>query len=254
MRSVRQITPAFFAALILLSACTPPGKPKPNDYGGENATQITDFHTLYTSNCAGCHGTDGMNGPARILNDAVYLSIIPREELRRVVVYGRSGTAMPAWAVSEGGPLTDQQIDLLVDGIYSNWGKGGTRGSAAPAYHASGNGDVNHGKQLFVRDCFMCHGKGAAIGPVTDPAYLSLSSNQMIRTSIIVGRRDLGMPNYEILNAGRPLSDQDVTDLVAYVASFRPADVDKNIGSVGPSSNGGEGNKGDASSSQRGGK
>jgi hypothetical protein len=48
------------------------------------------------------------------------------------------------------------------------------------------------------------------------------------------------MPNYEILNAGRPLSDQDVTDLVAYVASFRPADVDKNIGRVGPSTNAGE--------------
>ena len=241
MRSIREVSPAAFALLVLLSACTPPGKPKPNEYGNENRMQITDFRTLYTNNCAGCHGDNGMNGPARILNDAVYLSIIPREEMRRILVYGRSGTAMPAWAISQGGPLTDKQINILVDGIYSNWSRGASAAQGgAPVYSGSSKGDVNHGKQLFTRDCFMCHGKGAAIGPVTSPAYLSLSSNQMIRTSIIVGRRDLGMPNYQILNAGRPLNDQDITDLVAYVASFRPADVDKTMGSVGPSTQAGE--------------
>ena len=71
----------------------------------------------------------------------------------------------------------------------------------------------------------MCHGPHGQVGPVTDPAYLSLVSNQMLRTSIIVGRSDLGMPNYKVLNRGRPLNSQDVTDLVSYVASFRPANT-----------------------------
>ena len=44
----------------------------------------------------------------------------------------------------------------------------------------------------------------------------------MLRTSIIVGRSDLGMPNYQNLNAGHALADQDVSDLVAYIASLRP--------------------------------
>jgi hypothetical protein len=59
---------------------------------------------------------------------------------------------------------------------------------------------------------------------VTDPAYLALTTNQNLRTSIIVGRPDLGMPDYRFLNAGRALNDQDVADLVAYMASKRPAD------------------------------
>ena len=62
------------------------------------------------------------------------------------------------------------------------------------------------------------------MGAVTDPSYLTLSSNQNLRTSIIVGRLDLGMPNYRALNAGHPLNDQDVSDLVAYLVSLRPAE------------------------------
>jgi hypothetical protein len=102
----------------------------------------------------------------------------------------------------------------------------------------------------------------------------------MIRTSIIVGRPDLGMPTYKNLNMGRPLSNQDVTDLVAYVISLRqhpaPGEIpglngqqESAIGSgnSGPSSKGNEGsgngpgsprqqenegNKGKESSRQRG--
>ncbi len=200
-------SPGLFLATAMaciLAGCTPPGKPNPRDSVNENRREVLDFANLYENNCAGCHGDHGMNGPARILNDAVYLSIIPREELRRILIYGRSGTAMPAWAISQGGPLTDKQIDALVNGIYSKWGKDAHAAPGAPGYTPTSDGDVNRGKQLFVRNCFMCHGKGAAVGPVTDPAYLSLSSNQLIRTSIIVGRRDLGMPNYLILKAGHP--------------------------------------------------
>ena len=68
----------------------------------------------------------------------------------------------------------------------------------------------------------MCHGKGAKIGPVTDVSYLSLVSNQNLRTSIIAGRPDLGMPDWRFLNLGHALTDQDISDIVAYLASLRP--------------------------------
>jgi cytochrome c oxidase cbb3-type subunit III len=207
-------------SFFLLAACEPPGKPKAEEAQAENREAILDFNTLFRSNCAGCHGVDGKNGPARIINDPVYVSIIPRDALRDVIANGRPGTAMPAWAKNQGGPLTDKQVDALVDGIYKNWGTGGAP-AGAPAYADSNKGDANHGKQLFARGCFMCHGPGAAVGSVTQPAYLELVSNQMLRTSIIVGRSDLGMPNYRFLNMGKPLSDQDVTDLVAYIDSLR---------------------------------
>jgi cytochrome c oxidase cbb3-type subunit III len=218
--AARALAGALF--IFSLTACDPPGKPPAEEL---TATEVTDFKTLFRQNCSGCHGLNGKKGPGRILNDAVYLAVIPKDALHKVITYGRPGTAMPAWAVSEGGELTPQQVDALVDGI-EGWKKpvSAPPGAELPAYLETTPGDAVNGKRLFVRGCYACHGPGARVGPVTDPSYLSLVSNQNLRTSIIVGRLDLGMPNYRVLNAGHPLGDQDVSDLVAYLASLRPAD------------------------------
>jgi cytochrome c oxidase cbb3-type subunit 3 len=221
---MRLALPAFacVAAVTCLVACDPPGKPKQEEIA---ASQVTDFKILYSQNCSGCHGPNGQKGPGRILNDAVYLAVIPRDSLQHVIEFGRPGTAMPAWALSEGGPLTPQQVAALVAGIES-WKKpvSAPAGAELPSYAASSSGDAVNGKRLFARGCFFCHGPGARVGSVTDPSYLSLVTDQNLRTSIIVGRSDLGMPNYLALNAGHPLNDQDVSDLVAYLASLRPAE------------------------------
>lgn len=209
------------AATLSTFACAPSGRPANGVAETENPASITDFKTLFQSNCSGCHGDDGQKGPARILNNALYLSVLPRQELENVIRYGRPGTQMPAWAKSQGGPLTNHQVDILVNGIYSNWGKGMPAPKDAPAYADNGAGDPGHGKQLFLMNCFMCHAKGMNPGPINTPNFLQLASNQMIRTSIIVGRPDLGMPSYQFLNRGKPLSNQDVTDLVAYLNSLR---------------------------------
>jgi cytochrome c oxidase cbb3-type subunit 3 len=216
------IRAVLFIALVALAACDPPGKPKPVPPSSQD---ITDFGILYNSNCAGCHGPDGRNGPGRILNDPLYLAIIPREELENTIANGRPGTPMPAWSLDRGGPLTSKQVAALVDGIETHWAKAEQfQGANLPPYAAAQgeHGDAAAGKKLFLRDCFMCHGKGAPIGPVTDPSYLELSSDQLLRTSIIVGRPDLGMPDYRTLNMGHPLANQDVADLTAYLASRRP--------------------------------
>jgi cytochrome c oxidase cbb3-type subunit III len=219
-----QITGRLVAVCAVLFgvACEPPGKPGPEQPSTENGEQVKDFKTLFSHNCSGCHGLEGKNGPARILNDSLYLAVIPREALKHTIENGRPGTPMPAWARSQGGPLTDAQVDVLVDGIYKNWAKP-INLDAAPVYNTESTGDVTRGKRLFARSCFMCHGKGAPIGSVTDASYLSVASNQVLRTAIIVGRSDLGMPDYRHLNLGRALSDQDVTDIVAYLVSLRPA-------------------------------
>lgn len=269
----------------LLLACEPPGKP-PAHPQTENRKDITDFKVLYSDNCSGCHGDNGQKGPARILNDKLYLSILPKETLKQIITNGRPGTAMPAWAESRGGPLTDKQVDVLVNGIYANWG-GAAAPPGAPAYAEARAGDPSRGKALFVRSCFMCHGQGAAVGPVTKPNYLQLVSNQVLRTSIIVGRPDLGMPSYQHLNLGKALTDSDVSDLVAYLDSQRttpapgvgnmpggqqtsptgPHEVESGSGQNGnrvkgnegsgngpgsPTQTQHEGNKGKGSSSQRG--
>lgn len=221
------------ALALLLGAmgCDPPGKPGPVPPGSQD---ITDFATLYGENCAGCHGMDGKNAPGRILNDPLYLAVIPRDELQKTIENGRPGTAMPPWAKSNGGPLVPKQVTALVDGIEKNWAKPDRfQNASLPSYDSgSEQGDTGRGKKLFLRDCFMCHGPGAAIGPVTGKSYLELSSDQLLRTSIIVGRPDLGMPDYRALNMGRALSNQDIADLVAYLSSMRPQEISAGQGGV----------------------
>lgn len=207
--------------MLVAGACTPWGKPGSVPPRAEN---ITDFETLYSENCAACHGLNGQNGPGRPLNDPLFLAFIPREALQQTIENGRPGTAMPAWARSQGGPLYPKQVTALVDGIERNWAKPvNMNGATLPAYNASGNaGDAARGQKLFVRDCYMCHGQGALAGPVTDPVYLTLATDQLLRSSIITGRKDLGMPDFRVLNMGHSLSDGDIADLVAYLASLRP--------------------------------
>jgi mono/diheme cytochrome c family protein len=183
---------------------------------------------------------------------------------------------MPAWARSQGGPLTDGQINALVNGIEQHWAKpASVERRALPSYAATdSSGDAKRGKKLFARDCFMCHGPKAPIGSVTDPAFLELVSDQILRTSIIQGRPDLGMPDYRNLNMGHALSDQDISDLVAYLVSLRPEPpnesahvVENGAGEAAHTAKGNEGsgngpgslqheqnegNKGKGSSSQRG--
>lgn len=222
-------------SLLLATGCEPPGKPKPEPPSSQD---ITDFNTLYGENCSGCHGLDGMNGPARPLNDALYLAVIPRDVLQQTIENGRPGTAMPPWAHSQGGPLTAKQIMALVDGIEHNWAKPANfQGATLPSYNAGNNaGDADRGKKLFASNCYMCHAPGAPIGSVTDGVFLQLVSDQVLRTSIIQGRHDLGMPDYRTLKLGHALSDQEITDLVAYLASLRP--VEPNVQSARTNENG----------------
>jgi cytochrome c oxidase cbb3-type subunit 3 len=214
------------ASLLCAGAC---GKPTERPVLPAN---VTDFATLFDENCSGCHGSDGRNGPGRPLNNALYLSLIPRDTLQHTVENGVPGTAMPAWARSQGGPLYPNQVTALVNGIERNWAKPVNLGKATlPPYSVENDpGDPARGEKLFVRDCFMCHGKGAKVGPVSDPSFLALVSNQGLRTSIIIGRPDLGMPDWRFLNLGHAMSDQDISDVVAYLASLRPQSQTENQG------------------------
>ena len=154
MRNATLLT-ALCLALMATTACEPWGKP---DEPEQPEADITDFKTLYGKNCSGCHGNDGKYGPGRILNDGLYLKLIPKEELKRILIYGRGGGAMPPWAISQGGPLTDKQINALTDGIYANWAKpADLHGTGLPSYSADlSSGDSVRGKKLFARNCYMC--------------------------------------------------------------------------------------------------
>jgi cytochrome c oxidase cbb3-type subunit 3/ubiquinol-cytochrome c reductase cytochrome c subunit len=126
-------------ASLVSVGCDPPGKPPAVEPQAIDREKILDFRVLYESNCSGCHGDDGRYGAARTLNQPLYLAILPRDTLRQIIRNGRPGTSMPPWAKSLGGPLTDQQVEVLVNGIYTNWAKSENFRNASLLSYAASN-------------------------------------------------------------------------------------------------------------------
>ena len=205
-------------ACLVMSGCMahPPQKE-------ELATEVTDFDALYLKNCSGCHGADGKHGAAHPLNDPLYLKLVSKDQLRQIVELGRGG--MPAFAENQGGALLPKQVDALLEGLEQHWARPVDIGSAKlPAYSIEGQtGNADQGQQVYQKVCILCHGKNARVGSITDASYLQLATNQYLRTNVIVGRRDMGMPDWRTVAGGHALSDQDIADVVEYLASQRPA-------------------------------
>jgi hypothetical protein len=55
-----------------------------------------------------------------------------------------------------------------------------------------------------------------------DTSYLALVSDQHLRTLTITGMPALGAPDWRGNVPGKPMSDADVTDVVAWLAAQRP--------------------------------
>jgi cytochrome c oxidase cbb3-type subunit III len=220
---------AFVAASLAVQGCNAaPGIPKP---GVEipRPDAVLDFPTLYQQNCAGCHGAKGVDGPSYPLANQEYQALVDETTLRKVIAEGGPGTLMPAFASSAGGALTDQQVDALVAGMRAAWWKQGTQAAVgAPGYRASSAGNSARGQTIYASDCASCHGEHGKAGSVTNPAFLALLSDQGLRTIVVAGRPDIGQPDWRGELDGQsarhaPMTDQDVTDVVAWMSSQRPS-------------------------------
>jgi len=244
-------------ATLALSGCDFPGRPK--EVGDEAASSQLSFASLFSRNCAGCHGKDGNLGPAPPLNDALYRAIVPREQVEQAVRKGRKGTPMPAFARRQGGPLSDDEIAVLVRGIkgeaaaekqsdgdklagqeintgHAAWATVIQSPENAPRYVGPDTLPQLSATQLesirqttFARACGGCHGLhgegGGKAAKINDAALLSLFSDQRLRRTIITGRPDLGMPNYaggrDRASDFHPLNDQETTELVGLLQEWR---------------------------------
>jgi cytochrome c oxidase cbb3-type subunit III len=212
--------------LMLLAACSTLNREPQTDPEPVAPSQVLDFSTLYAQNCAGCHGAEGRGGASIALANPVYLAIVDETAMRNVVANGVRGTSMPAFAQSAGGLLTEEQIDAITSGMFSRWGrKGILDGGNPPSYAAKDAGNVDRGQLVFGTYCASCHGsegggtpKGSAI---TNDSFLALVSDQALRTIVITGRPELGAPDWRGNVPGRSMTDQEITDVVAWLASRR---------------------------------
>src|SRR5271168_1234992 len=235
MRSVFSRFTLFgtLALALALTGCSRiPGRPGP---GPEvvRPDQVLDFATLYKANCAACHGENGRNGPAISLGNPVYLAVAGEDNLLQITAKGVPGKLMPPFAKSAGGMLTDQQVGVLAHGMMQEWSKPDLfAGQNVPQYRATLAGDAARGQQVFGTFCARCHGVAgegtsgeakngtAKVGSIVDGSYLALISDQGLRSITIAGRPDEGMPDWRS-DGTLPLTDQQITDVVAWLASKR---------------------------------
>jgi cytochrome c oxidase cbb3-type subunit III len=212
--------------LIALAGCNLPGKPKA---GPEvpRPEEVLAFETLYGANCAGCHGSNGQNGAATNLANPEYLALIDDASLREVIAKGRAGTLMPGFAQENGGMLTDRQIDALVHGIRGSWRRENAfGGDSPPPYKATHAGDAAKGQIVYAIACARCHGVSAQqpgkAGSILDGSFLALINEQTLRTTVIAGRPDIGEPDWRGHIPGRAMTDDEITNVSAWLISQRP--------------------------------
>ncbi len=115
---------------------------------------------------------------------------------------------MPGWLQSSGGPLTADQVAILVKGIkQQQWDSAAgakmqkVYPSAPPLIATGAAGNAQAGEKVYAAACAACHGENGEgeegiAGAINNQTFLELCSDVEIRRYIITGRPDLGMPNF----------------------------------------------------------
>jgi mono/diheme cytochrome c family protein len=122
--------------------------------------------------------------------------------------------------------LADKQIGVITSEMRSRWSRQGIlNGVNPPSYAPKSAGDAQRGEVAYKTYCESCHGPGGHGGQkgssIAGDSYLALVSNQGLRSIVIAGRPELGAPDWRGNVSGKPMSDQEVTDVVAWLGSRR---------------------------------
>jgi mono/diheme cytochrome c family protein len=95
-----------------------------------------------------------------------------------------------------------------------------------PPYKAKGSGDPRQGARVYGTFCASCHGqigqKPGKAGSIINRSFLQLIDDQSLRTLVIIGRPEFNAPDWRHDVPGHPMSEQDITDVVAWLSSQRP--------------------------------
>jgi len=219
---------AFFCALILILFGTVSVSAQQDD-----DDQLQLGAQIYAENCAVCHGVNGEGRVGATLAKN-WPSIRPDLATQATIANGVPGTAMPAWSLENGGPLTEIEIDAVVAFILS-WQTGGapeiksvatttSRPAISPVPDVEG--DPNRGAILYDENCAVCHGLNGEgrIGAILTKNWGSIRPDLAIQSTVARGVSGTAMPAWSQENGG-PLTEDEINDIVAFVMSW-PAPVE----------------------------
>ena len=168
---------------------------------------------VFSTTCYVCHGISGEGTEKGLrLNDPVHLAKYTDDYYREVIAKGRSDKGMPTW----GSVLSEAEIEDLVAYIRT-WDD--------VAVSAQVTGNVANGARIYAAGCATCHGVsgegvdglGASLRPNT---FVASNGRAALSSVILTGAEHGRMPAQFGL-----LSQEEVTDLIALLESWQPAQV-----------------------------
>lgn len=85
----------------------------------QSADLAAEGETVWSFNCASCHGLNGEGVTAPALNSEQFLQSATDDQIGLLISVGIPGTQMSAFSLDHGGPLTSEQIKSVVTFIRS---------------------------------------------------------------------------------------------------------------------------------------
>jgi cytochrome c oxidase cbb3-type subunit 3/ubiquinol-cytochrome c reductase cytochrome c subunit len=204
-----------------LPSATPsshPPAPAPSAAPPASAAVVDLGAHTFEHYCQLCHAKDATgyaadNAPSLV--SQTYLESASDDMIAAGIRMGRPGTAMAAYGRERGGPLEEREITALVGFLRS---KGPANHALPPA---PADGDARRGSEVFEKNCQTCHGttttRATAVS-LYNRELLAAASPAFLRFAVVNGRPPTPMPSFQ----GK-LSDQEISDVVAWLWSFKPA-------------------------------
>jgi mono/diheme cytochrome c family protein len=174
---------------------------------------------LFAKNCSVCHGDFGEGGPNPTRPDDIIAPISSSEfletrddaTLRAIISQGQPDIGMSPFGTAYGGPLSDEEIDALVDFIRSWQAKPPVE---LPPEIVNRPLSIN-GPDIYAEVCAQCHGVHGEglIGPsLNNPTFQSANTDQQIFDTINLGHEATAMIGW-----GEILSADQIHQLVSYI-------------------------------------
>jgi cbb3-type cytochrome c oxidase subunit III len=175
----------------------------------------------YIKYCSLCHGKNREGyaadfAPSLRSHSLMATTQLPRSSynfLSHTIAYGRPGTAMAPYTKSQGGPLDEDDIDLILHWLYESSGvKKPIEMSAEPVV-----GNIAQGKVIYGKNCASCHGingEGIRAPALGNPMLLATASDAFLRYTISEGRDSTPMPSFK-----DSLSKAEINSVTAYLRS-----------------------------------
>ncbi len=196
-------------------------------FSASQGTSVDLGQNLYADNCAVCHGEFGEGGsnPTRQgdiiapISTAEYLTTRDDFTLKAVISQGQPNFGMSPFGSSNGGPLSDDEIESIVD-YMRTWELNPP--VELPPEIAAQQFSVS-GPEIYQELCAQCHGLQGegGIGPdISDPQYQEANTDQAIFDTINYGHNATAMIAW-----GEILSSEQIQQLVTFIRQLRRTEV-----------------------------